>query len=937
MKNCKNRNMNKKSTFRKALMAAVISGCSFFSFGQIILQEGFEGGVFPPTGWTTLDQDGDVTDNWDTVNLTGYSAGNYKGNFIAASKSWVAGTATNPDNWLITPQIAIATANTKLIFNGLSTWGLPNGGSGDFLEVYVSTTGTATTDFTSVFAQNFVTETWEKIEVDLTAYVGQNIYIAFRHHNSTDQEYMAVDDILVATPFEDLELVAMQNLNQYTVFPDNQGSATLDLAVRVANVGLLPVTAYAVKTNIYMDANPTPVQTFTTPGSSMNVGDTVDLTIGSYIASTAGDYTVLNVIELVTDAISSNDTIFDGMTVSTGEYARDLGDLVAISGFPSATGVRGNTFTINSTSVIDSVLFAIDPAVVGVRVIAEITRIDGTANDTVTIGKSLDLVYDQAMIDESALNGGILIRTIPVMNMTGTKLKLDPGTYFVGLRKPDTLASMRLWFASGIATTGGSLTRTIGTPFVDILTTGLAGAVPIVRPFVSLFTGPVISSDDADNTACAGQNITLTSSIASGNVWSTGETTRSIVVSANGSYTVTANGSTSDAVTLTFLTTDAITPVATSPTTCGGVDGSVSVTVTGAGTGTINWTGTTSGTTTLGATPVTGLAAGGYNFTYINENGCTSAPVSVSLNDPGAIVPTISASAATAFCAGGSVDLTSSVTGGNTWSTAETTDVITVNASGFYYVVNSTTPGCVGTSNVIQVTVNALPTVDAGADATVCAGDMIAMAGLGALTYVWDNGVTDGVSFAAAATTTYNVTGTDGNGCVNTDAVTITVNPVPVITFTALPQICVYDAALALTASPAGGVYSGNGVSGTDFNPAGLTAGTYTITYDLTVSGCSASATQTIAVDSCLSVNVLDEQTFVVYPNPSNGNFTVKADNLNQFDVIELRDQLGRVVGSWKITNGIMNIEAKNVAKGTYFLVVKGSNGNMIKQIQVRD
>ena len=46
------------------------------------------------------------------------------------------------------------------------------------------------------------------------------------------------------------------------------------------------------------------------------------------------------------------------------------------------------------------------------------------------------------------------------------------------------------------------------------------------------------------------------------------------------------------------------------------------------------------------------------------------------------------------------------------------------------------------------------------------------------MTYSWDNNVSDGVLFYPTATGTYTVTGTDANGCVNTDAVDVTVNPI---------------------------------------------------------------------------------------------------------------------------------------------------------------
>jgi len=78
-----------------------------------------------------------------------------------------------------------------------------------------------------------------------------------------------------------------------------------------------------------------------------------------------------------------------------------------------------------------------------------------------------------------------------------------------------------------------------------------------------------------------------------------------------------------------------------------------------------------------------------------------------------------------------------------------------------------------------MVTVNLLPTVNAGADQSICIGDGITLSGSGAQSYTWNNGVTNGVSFVPGSTQTYTVTGTDANGCTNTDQVTVIIVPIP--------------------------------------------------------------------------------------------------------------------------------------------------------------
>jgi gliding motility-associated-like protein len=83
------------------------------------------------------------------------------------------------------------------------------------------------------------------------------------------------------------------------------------------------------------------------------------------------------------------------------------------------------------------------------------------------------------------------------------------------------------------------------------------------------------------------------------------------------------------------------------------------------------------------------------------------------------------------------------------------------------------------------VTINPLPNVNAGADQTICIGSSVTLSGFGAQTYVWNNGVTNGISFTPGSTQTYTVTGTDINGCVNTDQVTVTIVTYPTATVSA--------------------------------------------------------------------------------------------------------------------------------------------------------
>jgi gliding motility-associated-like protein len=69
--------------------------------------------------------------------------------------------------------------------------------------------------------------------------------------------------------------------------------------------------------------------------------------------------------------------------------------------------------------------------------------------------------------------------------------------------------------------------------------------------------------------------------------------------------------------------------------------------------------------------------------------------------------------------------------------------------------------------------------VFAGSDLVICEGSSIVLNATGAVTYTWDGGVTNNLSFTPLSNATYTATGIDANGCEATDEVTVTLIPKP--------------------------------------------------------------------------------------------------------------------------------------------------------------
>lgn len=177
-----------------------------------------------------------------------------------------------------------------------------------------------------------------------------------------------------------------------------------------------------------------------------------------------------------------------------------------------------------------------------------------------------------------------------------------------------------------------------------------------------------------------------------------------------------------------------------------------------------------------------GLAAGIYTITILDNNGCMLNVVDT-VQLLGAPSPTVTALGSTTFCQGGSVVLSSSSATGNTWSTGALTQTITVTSTGTYSVT-VVQSGCTQSSNTIAVTVNPLPAVTVNSE-VICSGSSAGLTAAGGTTYTWSpagslssaNGAS--VSASPGSTTVYTVTSTDSNGCMGSNTSTVTVNPAP--------------------------------------------------------------------------------------------------------------------------------------------------------------
>jgi hypothetical protein len=169
----------------------------------------FEDGI---QGWTKIDADGDGY-NWNhSTEVSSYLIITpYNGSLgCVMSESYYnpAFAALNPDNYLVSPQKYSIGENSTLSFYVCAQ---DAAYPAEHYGVAISTEGnTSASDFTTIWEETLTAKsvggdkgmrgmnaqgTWYQKSVDLSEYAGQEVYIAFRHFNVSDQFVINIDDV----------------------------------------------------------------------------------------------------------------------------------------------------------------------------------------------------------------------------------------------------------------------------------------------------------------------------------------------------------------------------------------------------------------------------------------------------------------------------------------------------------------------------------------------------------------------------------------------------------------------------------------------------------------------------------------------------------------------------------------------------------------------
>ncbi|PCH88914.1 MAG: hypothetical protein COB88_02995 [Flavobacteriales bacterium] len=392
--------------------------------GTVYLDEGFDStGVFLPSGWSSIDQDGDGLD-W-SQGLDAAGAGTRNGSVgCAYSASWDGGVGPlTPENYMVTPAIDLSSAGSLIT---LSYWvyAQDQDWPAEHYKVVVSKTGSTKSDFDG--GDNVLEETliatgngvYVERTVDLSSYVGDTINIAWIHFNSTDNFWMNIDDVLVEEPKNyDAVITGMStSLPEHTIIPLSQ-APTMDLMGSVASAGLKTITGISLNANVVGG-------TATTANlDSIQAGNDSNLTTSpSFDPSKAGNYAIaydVSINETDEDTTNNVDTLT--VIINDSLYTKDYTILGVVAGNISlgSAGTMGNLFQLDYADTLTSIILYLD---------------------TLKLNDSLQLVVidwsDTSVVYQSAGMTVDTAETEGAKNYNIPDLYLDPGSYIIGVIDP---------------------------------------------------------------------------------------------------------------------------------------------------------------------------------------------------------------------------------------------------------------------------------------------------------------------------------------------------------------------------------------------------------------------------------------------------------------------------------------------------------------------
>lgn len=289
-----------------------------------------------------------------------------------------------------------------------------------------------------------------------------------------------------------------------------------------------------------------------------------------------------------------------------------------------------------------------------------------------------------------------------------------------------------------------------------------------------------------DTSLCLGENTTLNASGAEEYVWSNGSNENAIFVDVIENQMYSLIGTDEFGCVNEDVTTVTVHeyPVVTASEVVSGCPGSELILLAG-GAATYEWSfGNTGDVVSVIATSSELVTVVG-----TNEHGCIDEANTQIIVHP---IPVFEIQGDSEICVGEMAELTAVGNYSFLWDNGSENNSIAVSpeTNSVYSVVAENGFGCVA-ENAFVVTVFELPEISISGESEICFGEQTTLTALGAMEYNWSSGgMNVDETLSPETTTSYQVTGTDMNGCSNQISFDVVVRPLPQVEISGDEEVC---------------------------------------------------------------------------------------------------------------------------------------------------
>ena len=275
-----------------------------------------------------------------------------------------------------------------------------------------------------------------------------------------------------------------------------------------------------------------------------------------------------------------------------------------------------------------------------------------------------------------------------------------------------------------------------------------------------------------------------------------------------------------------------------------------------------------------------------------------------------------------------------------TWQDQSQSQNLTIQEPGTYSVTGIDTDGCSKTESIVIPSINTF-SINTG-NQTYCEGSSIFLQTPSGLdSYLWNTGETSNV-IEVNSDNTYTITAIDQNNCEYNDEIEIIFNPVDPIAINSQDgtNICRGDE-FTLTASGGQNYVWNNVYMGEAYTLSSNMLGsqTYFVT-SVDENNCYSTDSIEIQIIDCSSIEELDKNSIILFPNPNDGDFTIfhksQGDKIKTIRIFDTRNRLIESRNIRYIDNQISEkFNVKGISKGIYFVEMIGKVDNYYQKIIV--